>query len=65
MIYLVFILRRYKFEQICNTAVKGSTDSGQDSRIQARSFVVAIVVDLGSLHFGPVGQFVFADSTFF
>lgn len=54
--------RGNKFQKILDPAVQDCADSGKDIDVQPCDLVVAIVIDLGTLHLGTVAEFVFTDS---
>lgn len=64
LLFLDLRFRRYKLQEVFNAALQDRADSSEDINIQARDLVVAIMIDLGSLHFSPMAELVFADPGF-
>ena len=57
------LFRRNKLQQVTNTAIQNGAQSGQYVGVQPRYGALAIVIELGALHFGTMGEFVFADTS--
>ena len=62
---LFFLFRQNKFQKVTDLAVQYRTDTGKNVRIQSGNIVVAVMVDLRTLHLRPVTQLVFTDACFF
>jgi hypothetical protein len=56
--------RGHKFQKVLDFAIQDGTDSGKHINIQTRNLVVAIMIDLGSLHLSPVAELILADAGF-
>ena len=60
----ILFLRRQEFQKIANFAFQNGADAGQNIDVQSGDVVVTVVVDLRTLHFCPVTEFVLADTCF-
>ena len=50
-----------KFQKVLNAAFQHRADSGEDIDVQPGDLVVAVMIDLGTLHLGPMAELVLAD----
>ena len=62
--FLFFFLRWDEFQKIADLTVQYRTDTGKYVYVQTGNVVVAVVVNLGALHFCFVAQLVFTDTCF-
>ena len=62
---LRFGLRRYEFQKVANLAIQNGANPCKNINVQSSDVIVSVVIDLGTLHFGPVAEFVLADAGFF
>lgn len=60
----LFLLWWDKLQNVPDTAFKNRAETCQNINVQARDFVIAIVVELGALHLRALTQLVFADTAF-
>ena len=54
--------RGNEFQEVFNAAIQDRADSGENINVQPCDFVVAIVVDLGALHFSTMAELVLTDA---
>ena len=64
LLLLLFLFWRNEFQKITDLTIQNRTDAGKYIRIQTGNIIVAIVIDLASLHFCLVAQLILADTGF-